>query len=88
MKIIVESGYNFNTTAEPETLCDIKEKLCYLSLEFDQKMATVVSSSFLEKSYKLPMVRSSRLAMRTSEALRPSSGLDPVASTNLPSAPS
>lgn len=54
MKVLMECGYNFNTTADPGTLCDIKEKLRYLSLDFDQKMATVVSSSSLEKSYKFP----------------------------------
>ncbi|KAJ5066117.1 actin [Anaeramoeba ignava] len=52
MKILNERGYPFTTSAERQIVRDIKEKHCYVALDFDKEMNE--EQTLIEKDYELP----------------------------------
>lgn len=56
MKLLTERGYSFTTFAERKIVRDVKEKLCCIALDFENKICKTItsSSSSLGKSYELP----------------------------------
>ncbi|KAE8149950.1 actin family [Aspergillus avenaceus] len=54
MRRLAERGYNFLHSAGYEIVQDIKEKLCYVSLDYRQELHTTEYNSTIDKAYELP----------------------------------
>jgi len=51
MEMLTKRNYSFTTAADREVVSDIKEKLCYVALDFEKEMR---SADGMEKSYEFP----------------------------------
>src|SRR5690606_11558843 len=49
-----ERGYALRTSVERDYMRDVKEKLCYVSLDYDKDYQMAKESKTFEQSYKLP----------------------------------
>jgi actin-related protein len=54
MKLLQKKGYAFATDAHRDVVKDIRDRLCYVALDFEEAEQTAASNSSLEKSYVLP----------------------------------
>jgi len=53
-KILMESGYNFKTSAELEIVRKMKEKLAYVAIDYKAELKKAESSTEIERNYTLP----------------------------------
>eukprot|EP01053_Blabericola_migrator_P007598 Blabericola_migrator_1__7597@NODE_3883_length_1451_cov_2426_415462_g2403_i0_p1_GENE_NODE_3883_length_1451_cov_2426_415462_g2403_i0NODE_3883_length_1451_cov_2426_415462_g2403_i0_p1_ORF_typecomplete_len378_score71_97Actin/PF00022_19/7_9e135MreB_Mbl/PF06723_13/3_9e07Actin_micro/PF17003_5/0_18_NODE_3883_length_1451_cov_2426_415462_g2403_i02161349 len=53
-KLLHLRGHAFTTSAEKEIVRDIKEKLCYIALEYDEELKRADESDEIDKTYELP----------------------------------
>jgi len=54
MKILKERGLAFTTSAEREIVRDIKEKLCFVAMDYENELSDADNNTELTKSYELP----------------------------------
>ena len=53
MKIFIGRGYSFTATAKREIVWDVKEKLCYIGVDYDTKLKSTADTD-KEKTFELP----------------------------------
>jgi len=53
MKLLMESGYSFTTSAEKEIVRSVKEQLSYVALDFEEEMTNAAKQP-VDKEFELP----------------------------------
>ncbi|CAM4758414.1 unnamed protein product [Rotaria magnacalcarata] len=53
-RLLTERGYSFTSTAQREIVRDMKEKLGYVALDFQDELSEASHSKDIEKNYELP----------------------------------
>jgi actin len=55
IRLMYDRGYHFITTAEKEVVRNIKEKLCYIAVDYEQEVQNTKDvNKSIEKTYVLP----------------------------------
>lgn len=71
-KHLAEDGYSFSSTAEKEIAKSIKEKLCYVPLDYEEELKSFISNPDKKKEFELPdgqKIKVGDLMIRTPECL-------------------
>lgn len=71
-KYLAEDGYSFASTAEKEIAKTIKEKLCYVALDYEEEMKAFADNPDKKKEFELPdgtTIKIGNLVVRTPEIL-------------------
>ncbi len=58
-------SFHLTTSAEREIVNDVKEKLCYVALDFEEELAQSKTGTQKEATYEMPDARPARIAIRS-----------------------
>lgn len=68
IKLLQARGYNFNRTADFDTVRQIKEQCCYVGYDLEVEKRLALETTTLEQSFELPDKRQIKVAMERFEA--------------------
>ena len=54
IQLLTERAYGFTTSAEREIVRDMKERLCYVAMDYEQDLVSSLKTTTNERSYELP----------------------------------
>jgi actin-related protein 2 len=72
VRLLMRSGYAFNSSADFETVRDIKEQLCFVSYDVAKERKLANETTLLDKEYSLPdktVIRVGRERFEAAECL-------------------